>query len=96
MDARRRLLDDLAKVVTAAAGVLQGAGREAELLMRQRLERLFDRFELVTREEFDAVKAMAAEAGAENARLAARLARLEGPMPAKRPARTAKGGGKSP
>ena len=39
MSARRRVLDDIARVATGAAGVLQGAGREAEMLMRQRLER---------------------------------------------------------
>jgi len=50
-------------------------------LLRQRLERLADRMDLVTREEFDAVKAMAAEARAQNAKLAERLARLEGRAP---------------
>lgn len=74
---RRRMLDDLAKLSTAAAGVLQGASREAETLLRQRLERLLDRMDLVTREEFEAVKAMAAKAREENEALAERLARLE-------------------
>lgn len=77
MNARRRLLDDIAAVATAAAGVFQGAGREAETLIRQRLEAMFDRMELVTRDEFDAVKAMAAEARQDNERLAARLVELE-------------------
>lgn len=77
MDARRRVLDDIAKVATSAAGLLQGAGREAETLLRQRLEGLFDRMDLVPREEFDAVKAMAAKARAENDALEARIARLE-------------------
>jgi len=77
MSARRRLLDDLSRVATGAAGVLQGAGREAEMLFRQRLERLLDGMDLPTREEFEAVKAMAAEARADNERLAARVAALE-------------------
>lgn len=77
MAPRRRMLDDIAKLSTAAAGVLQGASREAEGLVRQRLERLLDRMDLVTREEFDAVKAMAAKAREENEALAARLDRLE-------------------
>jgi BMFP domain-containing protein YqiC len=84
---RRRMMDDIAKLSTAAAGLVQGAGREAETLFRQRLERLLDRMDLVTREEFEAVKAMAAKAREENEALAERLARLEqGAAPA-RPAR---------
>jgi BMFP domain-containing protein YqiC len=81
MALRRRMIDDIAKLSTAAAGLVQGAGREAETLFRQRLERLLDRMDLVTREEFDAVKAMAAKAREENEALAARLARLEGEVP---------------
>ncbi len=78
MALRRRMMDDFAKLSTAAAGLVQGAGREAETLFRERLERLLDRMDLVTREEFDAVMAMAAKAREENEALAARLARLEG------------------
>ncbi len=86
MALRRRMMDDIAKLSTAAAGLVQGAGREAEALFRQRLERLLDRMDLVTREEFEAVKAMAAKAREENEALAARLARLEGgAAPAARP-----------
>ena len=77
MALRRRMLDDIAKLSTAAAGVIQGAGREAEVLLRQRLERLLDGMDLVTREEFEAVKAMAAQARTEQEILAARLAKLE-------------------
>jgi len=77
MSNRRQVLDDVAKVATAAAGLVQGAGREAEGLFRQRLERLLDRMDLVPRDEFDTVKAMAAAARAENERLAARLEKLE-------------------
>lgn len=77
MSAPRKLLDDLAKLATAAAGIAQGAGKEAELLARQRLERFLDRMDLVTREDFDVVKEMAREARLENERLAARVAALE-------------------
>ena len=77
MAVRRRMMDDIAKLSTAAAGLMQGASREAEGLFRQRLERLLDRMDLVTREEFDAVKAMAAKAREENEALAQRLERLE-------------------
>jgi BMFP domain-containing protein YqiC len=72
-----RILDDLAKTATGAAGVLQSAKQEIEALARARLERLLDKMELVTRDEFEAVKAMAAKAREENAALAARLAKLE-------------------
>ncbi|MFP6773333.1 MAG: accessory factor UbiK family protein [Alphaproteobacteria bacterium] len=77
MSANRRILDDVAKLATSAAGLVQGAGREAETLLRQRLERLLDRMDLITREEFDVVKAMAAKARMENEALAKRLAALE-------------------
>ena len=77
MQADNRLIDDLAKVAASAAGVLAGVRDEFEARLRQQFERVLDGMELVSREEFDAVKAMAAEARAENERLAARLAALE-------------------
>ncbi len=77
MSANRRLLDDVSRLATSAAGLVQGAGKEAEILVRQRLERLLDGMELVTREEFDAVKAMAAKARSENEALNKRLAVME-------------------
>jgi BMFP domain-containing protein YqiC len=72
-----RILDDLAKTATGAAGMLQSAKQEVEALARARLERLLDRMELVTRDEFEAVKAVATKARAEVDALAARLAKLE-------------------
>ena len=72
-----RILDDLAKTATGAVGVLQSARQEVEALARARLERLLDKMELVTRDEFEAVKEMAAKARAENEALAARIAALE-------------------
>ena len=77
MSANRRLLDDVSKLATAAAGLVQGAGREAEMLVRQRLERILDRMDLVTREEFDVVKEMAMQARMENELLAKRLTVLD-------------------
>ncbi len=62
MSANRRLFDDASKLATSVAGLVQGAGREAEMLLRQRLERILDRMDLVTREEFDVVKEMAMQA----------------------------------
>ena len=84
MEARRRILDDIAQLVTSAAGVMQGAGQEVEQLVRQRFDRLLDSMELVTREEFDTVKAMAEAARLENEALAKRLDSLEPATPAKR------------
>ena len=91
MSANRRLLDDVSKLATSAAGLVQGAGREAEMLLRQRLERILDRMDLVTREEFDVVKEMAMQARMENELLAKRLTVLEEVIQAnnaKKPVRT--------
>ncbi len=82
MTARRKILNDLSKVANSAAGVVQGAYSEAETVFRQRLEALLDRMDLVTREEFNAVKAMAEKARRENTALAKRIVMLEG-KPAK-------------
>jgi BMFP domain-containing protein YqiC len=72
-----RILDDLARLMTDAAGVAQGARREVETLMRGQAERLVAGLDLVPREEFEVVKAMAQRARDENERLAARIADLE-------------------
>jgi len=78
MQTKHRLFDDAAKLAGGAIGTLAGVRREIEALARQQLDRLLDGMDLVTRDEFDAVKAMAAAARAENERLAARLDALEG------------------
>lgn len=77
MQTENRLVDDLAKVAASAVGVAAGLKSEVEARLRQQFERVLDGMELVTRDEFEAVKAMAAEARAENERLAKRLAVLE-------------------
>lgn len=77
MQTRNRLLDDLARVATGALGVAAGMRREAEEVLKARFATAFGPDGLVSREEFDAVKAMAAKARAENAKLAARLDALE-------------------
>ena len=86
MARRRGMLDDVARLATGAVGIVLGAGREAEVLLRQRMERVLDRMDLVSREEFEAVKAMAQAAREENERLAARLDALEGKRAPARPA----------
>ena len=72
-----RFLDELAKLMTDAAGAAQGMRREVETLMRAQGERLLRDLDVVQREEFEAVKEMAAKAHEENERLAARIAALE-------------------
>jgi BMFP domain-containing protein YqiC len=72
-----RILDDLARLMTDAAGAAQGVGREVQNLMRSQAERILRDMDVVQREEFEAVKAMAEKARAENERLEARLAALE-------------------
>jgi BMFP domain-containing protein YqiC len=71
------LLDGLARLFTDAAGAAQSVRAEIDVFMRQRLERLVADMDFVPREEFDAVKAMAAKARSENERLEARIAALE-------------------
>ena len=87
MQTQNRLLDDLARVATSALGVAAGMRAELEARLRDQFERVLSGMDLVTREEFDAVKAMAAKARAEQEDLAARLAALEAApkAPAKAP-----------
>jgi BMFP domain-containing protein YqiC len=70
-------LDELAKLMTDAAGAAQGMRREVETLMKAQGERLLRDLDLVQREEFEAVKEMAAKAREENERLSSRIAALE-------------------
>ena len=77
MQTRNPLLDDLARVAAGALGVAAGMRRETEELLKQRFSAVMGRDGFVTREEFEAVKAMAAKARAENEALAARLESLE-------------------
>lgn len=72
-----RLLDELAKLLTDAAGAAQGVRREVEGVMHAQAERILTNMDVVKREEFEAVKAMAEKARAENERLAGIVAALE-------------------
>ena len=81
MQSRNKFLDDLSQLMTNAAGVAQGAKTEAETAMKGMLDRFLADRNLVTREEFDAVREMAIKAREENDRLAARLAELEAKLP---------------
>jgi hypothetical protein len=77
MQTQSPFFDELAKLMSEAAGAVDGVRREAETVARGQLQRLLSDMDLVTREEFEAVKEMAALARAENERLAARLAEIE-------------------
>ena len=72
-----RLFDDLSRLITDAAGLAEGARREVETVVRAQFERLLAGMDVVTREEFEAAKEMAAKARSENEALAARIAALE-------------------
>jgi BMFP domain-containing protein YqiC len=78
MQSENRFFDDLAKMVNGVAGTVAGAGREAESAMRERAKEWIGRMDFVSREEFEAVKQMAAKARAEAEALKARLDKLEG------------------
>ncbi len=92
MQTRNKILDDLSRLMNNALGVAQGAKSEAETAMKSLLERWLADHDLVTREEFEAVRAMALKARAENEALKARLDALEARVaeiaaPAKPPAK---------
>jgi hypothetical protein len=77
MQTSNRLFDDFAKVASGAMNTLGGLREEIETRVRERLERVAADMDLVTREEFDAVRAMATKARAEQEDLAGKLARIE-------------------
>ncbi len=72
-----RLFDEFAKLMTDAAGAAQGLRREAETAFRAQAERFMADMDLVKRDEFDAVKEMAANARAENESLKSKVESLE-------------------
>ncbi|MEZ0495262.1 accessory factor UbiK family protein [Sphingomonas sp. IW22] len=77
MQTENRIFDDFAKLLNGAAGTLAGMGREAESAARERAREWIGGLDFVAREEFEAVKAMAAAARDENDALKARIAALE-------------------
>ena len=87
MQTKNKMLDDLSQLMTNAMGVAQGAKEEAENTMKSLIDRWLSEKNFVTREEFDAVHAMARKAREENEALKSRLDALE---------KSAKTGKKSP
>ena len=82
-----KVLDDISQLMTNAMGVAQGAKTEAETAMKSMMDRWLADRDFVTRDEFDAVRAMAQKAREENEALKARLDALEAAKPAaKKPA----------
>jgi len=80
-----RLFDDLSRLITDAAGLAEGARREVETIVRGQFERLLAGMDVVSREEFEAVKEMAAKARSENEALTSRIAALEAKLGAGQP-----------
>jgi len=77
MQPGNKFFDDMSKLMTNAMGVAQGARTEAETAMKGFIDRWMAERNFVTREEFDAVRAMAQKAREENIALEARIAALE-------------------
>ena len=80
-----RLFDDLSRLITDATGLAEGARREVETVVKAQFERLLAGMDVVTREEFEAAKEMAAKARSENEALAARIAALEAKLGGDKP-----------
>ena len=78
MQSKNKIFDDLSQLMTNAMGVAQGAKDEAQNAMKGLMDRWLADRDFVTREEFEAVRAMAQKAREENEALKARLAALEG------------------
>ncbi len=83
MQSENRLFDDFVKMMNGAAGTLAGIGREAESSMREKFREAMGGADFVSRDEFEAVKAMAATARDHNQTLEARIAALEAAAAAK-------------
>ena len=83
-EARGRVFDELGRLMTDAAGAAAGVRREVETAVRSQAARVLSELEVVRRDEFEAVKAMAAKAREENERLAERIAALEAQLSTRR------------
>jgi BMFP domain-containing protein YqiC len=84
MQSQNRFFDDLARVANGAMGALSGVRGDIEARFRDQLERVLAGMDLVTREEFEAVKAMAARAREEQEELLRRVAALESQLAERR------------
>jgi BMFP domain-containing protein YqiC len=88
MQNQNPFFEDFSRLMSSVAGTMAGAGREAETRMRERFREMMGGMDMVSREEFEAVKTMAAEAKAELEALKAELEALRGTAaPAAKPDR---------
>lgn len=85
MQSQNSFLDDLSRLATGAAGTMAGMGREVETRMKERMRDMLGDMDLVRREEFEAVKELAANARAEADALRARVEALEAAASGKNP-----------
>jgi BMFP domain-containing protein YqiC len=83
MQTQNRFFDDLARIAAGAMGTLSGMRSEVETRIREQLERVLAGMDLVSRDEFEAVKAMAAKARSEQEDLQKRVAGLESQLAAR-------------
>jgi BMFP domain-containing protein YqiC len=95
MQSENRLFDDFVKVMNGAAGTIAGMGREAEGAFRERMREWVGGLDMVSREEFEAAKAIAVAAREENQALKARIEALEAKAgaPAAKPSKKGSAGG---
>ena len=84
MQSENPLIADIAKLLNSAAGTMAGVGREARDAARERVKEAVGGLQFVDRDEFDAVKDMAAKAREENEALKARVAKLEAALKVKK------------
>ena len=77
VDTPNRLMDEFSRLMTDAAGMAQGMRREAENVVKAQFERMMRDMDVVSRDEFEAVKAMAIAARDDNEKLMARISELE-------------------
>ena len=91
MQTDNRFLDGMAKFLTNAAGAAQAFKAEMETMVKARIEKMIADLDFVPRDEFDAVKAMAAKARTDNEKLAARVAELEAKLGMGKPKRKSAG-----
>ncbi|MBL4693306.1 MAG: accessory factor UbiK family protein [Magnetovibrio sp.] len=86
MQTSNNILNDMAKVASGAVSAVTGLKGDAEVMMRRFVEHLIADMDLVTRDEFEAVKEMASKARAEQDKLQARVKKLETQLNPKKPA----------
>lgn len=84
MQSSNRILNDMAKVASGAVSAVTGLKDDAEGVLRRQVERLLADMDLVTRDEFEAVKALAANARAAQEKLEARVVTLEAQLKGKK------------